>query len=553
MAGRLPAKKRRYSEDDSSSSASFASPVSGEDDDDDDDDDLEDVWLGEGNGTIEMIVSNNSHEESSSTSSLLVLSPEFKTQPNTQPASKKRRKVSLSPAKEDTLAQHGSSRAVGSNQAPNETNNIQNHTVAPTVPPSIPMVPPPTAQTIPKNQSKGKNKSKTKSPMDDGGVMTAVGQESSLDLDIKGAEKIATIQACPPSNNPTTKAQTEKARRCDMATSTGFTDKPQHATDKDKEKAKAKDDTKNSKTTSNPSAPKAIVNNNGTGKSPLQEGSGSSQTNVRSDHEPTSAATEAAATTATTHFPTKNANKKTTKKKNKKRTFQDELLRHLFLSCRPYTIKELAKQMATDESSVQFCLLSLTDKQWVFKKEFASGKQQARTKELYWANQSCKAKELIDSLALVSPADAKAAQAERAQWHQQEADIRRELQQILLEPSTQELAQQLTDAERDLQEVQRRVAEAHSRIRSIQPTQGGTFSAKRKPNSNSSKDTNQRRIKMKINAMRDEWKKRKEKCMDFVEQLADGMEKKVKDVIKLLELETDEMEGVKIPPKQVLD
>jgi hypothetical protein len=53
--------------------------------------------------------------------------------------------------------------------------------------------------------------------------------------------------------------------------------------------------------------------------------------------------------------------------------------------------------------------------------------------------------------------------------------------------------------------------------------------------------------------MRGEWKKRKDKCIDFVEQLADGMEKKVKDVVKLLELETDEMEGVKMPPKHTIE
>jgi hypothetical protein len=31
------------------------------------------------------------------------------------------------------------------------------------------------------------------------------------------------------------------------------------------------------------------------------------------------------------------------------------------------------------------------------------------------------------------------------------------------------------------------------------------------------------------------------------------MEKKAKDVIKLLDIETDEMEGVKMPPKHVID
>jgi hypothetical protein len=60
-------------------------------------------------------------------------------------------------------------------------------------------------------------------------------------------------------------------------------------------------------------------------------------------------------------------------------------------------------------------------------------------------------------------------------------------------------------------------------------------------------------MKMRINAMRGEWKKRKEQCMDFVETLADGLEKKPKDVVKMLELETDEMEGVTMPPKHEID
>ena len=41
--------------------------------------------------------------------------------------------------------------------------------------------------------------------------------------------------------------------------------------------------------------------------------------------------------------------------------------------------------------------------------------------------------------------------------------------------------------------------------------------------------------------------------MDFVDALADGMEKKVKDVVnKVLELETDESCNAVLPPKKVL-
>ena len=52
--------------------------------------------------------------------------------------------------------------------------------------------------------------------------------------------------------------------------------------------------------------------------------------------------------------------------------------------------------------------------------------------------------------------------------------------------------------------------------------------------------------------MRGEWKKRKEQCMDFVDHVADGMEKKRKDVIKVLDIDTDEMNGVALPPKYEL-
>ena len=49
-------------------------------------------------------------------------------------------------------------------------------------------------------------------------------------------------------------------------------------------------------------------------------------------------------------------------------------------------------------------------------------------------------------------------------------------------------------------------------------------------------------LKKNINGMLGEYKSRKRKCMDFVENLADAMEKKVKDVTgeKVLCLETDE-------------
>lgn len=45
-----------------------------------------------------------------------------------------------------------------------------------------------------------------------------------------------------------------------------------------------------------------------------------------------------------------------------------------------------------------------------------------------------------------------------------------------------------------------------------------------------------RSLKLRINNMRAEWTKRKNKCMDFVGNCADGMEKKPKECAKLMQV-----------------
>ena len=50
--------------------------------------------------------------------------------------------------------------------------------------------------------------------------------------------------------------------------------------------------------------------------------------------------------------------------------------------------------------------------------------------------------------------------------------------------------------------------------------------------------------------MRGEWKSRKQQCVEFVDQLADAMDKKRTQVINMLDIETDEKAGEKLPPKR---
>merc|ERR1712151_240099 len=66
-------------------------------------------------------------------------------------------------------------------------------------------------------------------------------------------------------------------------------------------------------------------------------------------------------------------------------------------------------------------------------------------------------------------------------------------------------------------------------------------------------ETNPNNVKKTINYYRTEWKQRKEKCMDFLDNLCDAMEKKLKDVFKILDIERDEDLNVKIPPKYVIE
>jgi predicted transcriptional regulator len=243
------------------------------------------------------------------------------------------------------------------------------------------------------------------------------------------------------------------------------------------------------------------------------------------------------------------AKKPTTKKK--KRSFQDELLHLMFMSCKPYTVKSLAQQMKTNESSVNFCMLSLTDKGWIVKKEFTS--KGGRSKELYWANQTAKSKELYDALRIVLPHQMQAAQEELAQLQQDEKERSHQLAQLTDGPSNEELDTLLTSAQSEVSALKQKLEATQARVRQATatdkpaPLKGGR---KQPP---AKKNNCPKRLKIRINQMRDEWRKRKNKCMDFIDQLADGMEKKVKDVVKLLELETDEEEGVKMPPKHNLD
>ncbi|KAL3938285.1 MAG: hypothetical protein SGBAC_006767 [Bacillariaceae sp.] len=231
--------------------------------------------------------------------------------------------------------------------------------------------------------------------------------------------------------------------------------------------------------------------------------------------------------------------------KKKKKTFQDQLLHHVFFSGRPHTVKDLTQHLKTSEASVNFCLLSLVDKGWIIKKEFTS---KSRSRELYWANDDSKNKELMAALDMVAPHEVAGARVNLATLQQQEKATAMELYQVMQEPSNEELNKRVATAENEVASLHAEVDAILKRISAGEQTGVPKQQLGRAQPKVSKARSNPKRIKVEINRMRGEWKKRKEKCNDFIECLADGMEKKAKVVIKLLELETDEDAGVKMPP-----
>jgi len=217
--------------------------------------------------------------------------------------------------------------------------------------------------------------------------------------------------------------------------------------------------------------------------------------------------------------------------KKKKRTFQDQVYFTMLNSCMPYTLKTLAQATNSTEQQLNYVMLTLVDKNLVQKKDFSAGKT-GRTKTLYWANQDAKSKDIENTDA--SEEQRVGTANELGGMQRQLRSIHTELQSVLAEPTNTDLAVQVQTAEAELAALRKQAAEMRERIAAA---------------AGSGNSTNPAKLKKSINSIREVWRKRKLSCMDFVDNMADAMEKSRKDTIKVLDIETDEACGVKLPPK----
>lgn len=224
--------------------------------------------------------------------------------------------------------------------------------------------------------------------------------------------------------------------------------------------------------------------------------------------------------------------KKHTEKK-KKNTFQSQVLSHVLTTMKPFTLKSLASELRTTDIALHHLMLSLIDKKCVRKKEVGS----KRKKDLYWVDIGNATKELYGS-GLINREETESATNILNECLSKESSIGKDIQGMTVEYSNGDLKSRLASEEELVVNFEKTLRETKERI-------GATHSTK---DGGQSLTLNQ--INIGINQARNEWKRRKEKCNDFIDNLADAMEKRPKDVNKLLDIETDEAMDVKIPPKR---
>jgi hypothetical protein len=261
-----------------------------------------------------------------------------------------------------------------------------------------------------------------------------------------------------------------------------------------------------------------------------------------SDSKPAAASkssTQAASSTTQSNAPAQPA-------KMKKRSFHDQILYTMLTSSKPYTLKSLAKDCNTTTEALNHAMLSFLDKQLVLSKDFPSKKGE---KKLYWANPISESEMNGKSAIAKEFGKLLASKEEMAQAVKTQSELTRtlrgigeELRPLSAIPSLKQLEDEISSQEKELQQIQSEINAIRQRMeKEKEPTKplGPSYN---RFNKAPSKPRDKTSLKRSINHYTCEYKKRKRTCMDFVENLADAMEKKVKDAAKTLDLETDELE-----------
>lgn len=381
-------------------------------------------------------------------------------------------------------------------------------------------------------------------------------------------------------NSTTSTGNDENKKRKRVSTSptslevTSMKGKDDHSVEKKKKKKKnlQKDDDMSSAAVGS-SKQKKSIDNNTAAASTVKAGAAT---------KPAESSTKAAATTAapSKKSPTPPQEQQQlipALKKVKKRSFHDQILYTMLTSNKPYNLKSLAKATKTTVEQLNHAMLSFVDKGLVIVKEFPSKANGREGKKLYWAttvtlsdnngdddddNDKKKQKKGSNgaiqkelSKLMATPNEMKEINELHTTLEQRYRSIQEELQPLLQIPTMKELDEDIEAEEQTLKGLQQEIDAIRNRIREQSSEQkkplkpmvqyGGYYRMQQQQRrATPSEPADPSKLKRKINDMLSEYKGRKRKCMDFVNDLADAMEKHPRDVMneKILGLDTDEME-----------
>lgn len=199
----------------------------------------------------------------------------------------------------------------------------------------------------------------------------------------------------------------------------------------------------------------------------------------------------------------------------------------MLLTAKPFSSRTLAQAVRTTEQAVHSVMLSLVDKGSLFQREVGT----KRKTTLYWANQEKRSKDTDNARA--TPQEMANAEREAEDLQRRHRAVAAELGRVRATPDNAALDAACERARVDAAAAERELAALRERVAAA--ASGAT--------------ADPTRVKRAINAVRSEWRTRRDTCRDFCDKLADALEKKPKDVTDLLGVDTDESEGVRLPPK----
>ena len=216
-------------------------------------------------------------------------------------------------------------------------------------------------------------------------------------------------------------------------------------------------------------------------------------------------------------------------RKKKKKTFQDQVYDHMWKSMKPMTLKSMAQTFRTSDTALHHLMLSLTDKGMVIEKK-------TKKKSIFWANTDYKNPSKNSSTEECTEVERQQAKEDLGKYSMIYNNLENQLSKLLKEATNEELVDKIRQSQQNLEKVQQSIQQTKERI-----------------DSHNKEKQSRKKLGTKFNTMRKEWKNRKEKCIDFCYNLSDAMEKKPKDIFKLIDIETDEDYNVKLPPLLQLD